>query len=49
LNCGIAEYRFDPDAQGLCVPELSRWNYGAQLEAEGAPKTSAPDPVTGTR
>jgi broad specificity phosphatase PhoE len=49
LNCGIAEYRFDPDAQGLCVPELSRWNYGAPLEAEGAPKTSAKDSVTGTR
>jgi broad specificity phosphatase PhoE len=49
LNCGIAEYRFDPDAHGLCVPELSLWNYGAPLEAEGAPKTSAPDAVTGTR
>ena len=49
LNCGIAEYRFDPDAQGLCVPELNLWNYGAPLEAEGAPKTSAPDAVTGTR
>ena len=22
LNCGIAEYRFEPDAKGLCVPEL---------------------------
>jgi broad specificity phosphatase PhoE len=49
LNCGIAEYRFDPDAQGLCVPELRLWNYGAPLEAEGAPKTSAKDAVTGTR
>ncbi len=49
LNCGIAEYRFDPDARGLCVPELRLWNYGAPLEAEGAPKTSAPDSVTGTR
>ena len=49
LNCGIAEYRFDPDAKGLCVPELGRWNYGVPLEAEGAPKTSAPDTVTGTR
>ena len=49
LNCGIAEYRFDPDAHGLCVPELSLWNYGAPLEAEGAPKTSARDEVTGTR
>ncbi|WP_155263240.1 histidine phosphatase family protein [Sphingomonas segetis] len=49
LNCGIAEYRFDPDAKGLCVPELGRWNYGVPLEAEGAPKTSARDAVTGTR
>lgn len=48
-NCGIAEYRFDPDAQGLCVPELSLWNYGAPLEAEGASKTSAPDAMAGTR
>jgi broad specificity phosphatase PhoE len=49
LNCGIAEYRFDPDAKGLCVPELCLWNHATQLEAEGAPKTSAPDAVTGTR
>ncbi len=49
LNCGIAEYRFDPDAHGLCVPELCRWNYGAPLEEDGAPKTFAPDEVTGTR
>jgi broad specificity phosphatase PhoE len=49
LNCGIAEFRFDPDVQGLCVPELCRWNYGAPLTAEGAPKTAAPDAVTGTR
>jgi 2,3-bisphosphoglycerate-dependent phosphoglycerate mutase len=49
LNCGIAEYRFDPDKQGLCVPELGLWNYDVPLEAEGAPKTSAPDAVTGTR
>jgi len=49
LNCGIAAYDFEPDTKGLCVPELSLWNQGAQLEAEGAPKTSAPDAVTGTR
>jgi broad specificity phosphatase PhoE len=49
LNCGIAEYRFEPDAQGLCIPELSLWNYGVPLEAQGAQKTSAPDAVTGTR
>jgi 2,3-bisphosphoglycerate-dependent phosphoglycerate mutase len=49
LNCGIASYEFDHDAKGVCVPELSLWNYGAPLEAEGAPKTSAPDAVSGSR
>ena len=49
LNCGIAEYRFEPDAKGLCIPDLSLWNYGVPLEAEGAPKTSAKDAVAGTR
>ena len=49
LNCGIAAYDFEPDAKGICVPELSLWNHGASLEAEGAPKTSAPDAMAGTR
>jgi hypothetical protein len=49
LNCGIAQYEFDPDPRGLCVPTLSLWNHGAPLEAEGAPKTSAPDAMAGTR
>jgi broad specificity phosphatase PhoE len=49
LNCGIAEYRFEPDAEGLCVPELSLWNHGAPLEADGTAKTAAPDAMTGTR
>lgn len=49
LNCGIAAYDFDPDPKGLCVPNLSMWNYGAPLEVEGAPKTSAPDAMAGTR
>jgi 2,3-bisphosphoglycerate-dependent phosphoglycerate mutase len=49
LNCGIAEYRFEPDTRGLCVPELCRWNYDAPLEQEGASKTSAKDAVTGSR
>ena len=49
LNCGIAAYDFDHDSKGVCVPELSLWNYGAPLEAEGAPKTSAPDAMAGTR
>jgi probable phosphoglycerate mutase len=49
LNCGIAGYQFEPDAEGLCVPALDLWNQGAPLEAEGAPKTSAPDAMAGTR
>ena len=49
LNCGIAAYDFEHDAKGVCIPELSMWNYGAPLEAEGAPKTSAPDAMAGTR
>ena len=49
LNCGIAAFDFDPEAEGFCVPELSLWNYGVPLEAEGAPKTSAPDAMAGTR
>ena len=49
LNCGIAAYDFDDDAHGTCVPALALWNYGAPLESEGAPKTSAPDAMAGTR
>jgi len=49
LNCGIAAYEFDPDAKGICVPQLALWNHGAPLEADGAPKTSAPDAMAGTR
>jgi broad specificity phosphatase PhoE len=49
LNCGIAAYDFEPDSEGLCVPEASLWNHGAQLDEEGAPKTSAPDAMAGSR
>ena len=49
LNCGIAAYDFEHDSKGVCVPDLSLWNYGVPLEAEGAPKTSAPDAMAGTR
>ncbi len=49
LNCGIAAYDFDPDPVGMCVPELVMWNYCVPLELEGAPKTSAPDAMAGTR
>jgi broad specificity phosphatase PhoE len=49
LNCGIAAYDFQPNPKGAYIPELSLWNYGAPLEAEGAPKTSEPDAMAGTR
>ena len=40
---------FEPDTKGVCVPELALWNHGTPLEVEGAPKTSAPDAMAGTR
>jgi broad specificity phosphatase PhoE len=49
LNCGIAAYDFEPATTGESAAQLSLWNYGAPLEAEGAPKTSAPDAMAGTR
>ena len=49
LNCGICAYDFDIDRRGHCVPELALWNHGAPLEAEGAPRTSAPDAMAGSR
>lgn len=49
LNCGICAYDFTADDKGQCVPSLSLWNHGAPLEREGAPKTSAPDAIAGSR
>jgi broad specificity phosphatase PhoE len=49
LNCGICQYDFAAEADGASVPQLSLWNHGAPLEAEGAPKTSEPDAMAGTR
>jgi broad specificity phosphatase PhoE len=49
LNCGIAAYDFTEGVDRTCVPKLALWNYGAPLETEGAPKTSAPDAMAGTR
>ena len=49
LNCGICAYDFDESADGLCMPLLAQWNHGAPLDVEGAPKTSAPDAMAGTR
>ena len=49
LNCGICAYDFAPVANGLCVPTLALWNHDAPMEADGAPRTSEPDAMTGTR
>ena len=49
LNCGICAYNFAVDHKGQCVPELALWNHGAPLEREGAPQTSAPDVMAGSR
>jgi broad specificity phosphatase PhoE len=49
LNCGIAAYDFSEGMDRTFVPTLALWNYGAPLESEGAPKTFAPDAMTGTR
>jgi broad specificity phosphatase PhoE len=49
LNCGICAYDFEESENGLCVPTLALWNHGAPMEDEGAPKTSEPETVSGTR
>ncbi len=49
LNCGICAYDFDVGKKGLCIPELALWNHGAPMDDEGAPKTSAPDAMAGSR
>jgi broad specificity phosphatase PhoE len=49
LNCGIAEYDFEADQKGLCVPALNLWNFGTPLETEGTAKTSERDAVSGSR
>jgi len=49
LNCGICAYDFEESDNGLCVPTLDLWNHGAPMEEDGAPKTSEPETVSGTR
>ena len=49
LNCGICAYDFLVDRKRLCIPQLALWNHGAPMEEEGAPKTSAPDVMAGSR
>ncbi len=35
--------------RAFACPTSALWNYGAPLEADGAPQTSAPDAMAGTR
>ena len=49
LNCGICAFDFEPGPTGICVPRLDIWNQGAPLDFDGAPKTSEPDVMAGTR
>lgn len=49
LNCGVCAYDFEEGEQGLCVPRLDLWNFGAPMEEEGTPQTSERDLITGAR
>ena len=49
LNCGVCEYRFEPDDDALCAPELVRYNHAAPLIEEQAPVTAEPEEIMGTR
>jgi probable phosphoglycerate mutase len=42
-NCGITEYRFQPEQAGSGHLALERYNFVAPLLREGTPVTSAPD------
>lgn len=42
-NCGVTEYRFDPNSGPDGGLRLHRYNYTAPLEAQAAPVTAAPD------
>lgn len=42
-NCGVTEYRFDPAEGPSGGLALSRYNFTAPLERQGAPVTTAPD------
>ncbi|TMJ14225.1 MAG: histidine phosphatase family protein [Alphaproteobacteria bacterium] len=49
VNCGVAEYDFEPDDAKACVPTLVRYNFAAPLIEEDAPVTSAPDAMVAAR
>ena len=42
-NCGVTEYRFQPEHKGSGHLALERYNFVAPLQREGTPVTSAPD------
>jgi 2,3-bisphosphoglycerate-dependent phosphoglycerate mutase len=42
-NCGVTEYRFQPEQGGSGLLVLERYNFAAPLRREGTPVTSAPD------
>ncbi|HYG28151.1 MAG TPA: histidine phosphatase family protein [Caulobacteraceae bacterium] len=48
-NCGVTEYRFDPHRGPHGCLKLSRYNFTAPLEREGAPVTSEPDKAVAAR
>jgi broad specificity phosphatase PhoE len=43
VNCGVTEYRYDPEAGPSGGLRLVRYNFTAPLERAGAPVTAAPD------
>lgn len=42
-NCGVTEYVFDPEAGVRGRWRLTRYNFTAPMQAQGAPVTTAPD------
>ena len=49
VNCGVAEYAFDPGRGVGGGLSLRRYNFAAPLEREGAPVTAEPDVSVGAR
>jgi broad specificity phosphatase PhoE len=48
-NCGVTEYRFDPDQGSDGALRLEVYNFLAPLNEAGAPVTSAPDAAVAAR
>jgi len=49
INCGVCEYEFPADDQGICLPKMVRYNFAAPLTREQAPVTSEPDAMVASR